>query len=99
MASEILGRTECPIKCGHTAAHVKRKTDKQTGTAYPYIHCRGCGCQLHIKNAEQAGYLAQLTRPEKLDAPEVRQSEPAQPIVPPLPKETAQQVAKTWGLI
>lgn len=70
MASKTLGRIQCPI-CPHNAAHVKVKTDKTTGTAYPYIHCAGCGCQLHTKNEEQAGYLLGKTRPEKLDTPAV----------------------------
>lgn len=68
MASDILGRTPCPIGCGHTAAHVKIKTDKTT-EAFPYIHCRGCGIQLHTKNKEQAAYLLKNTRAEALDTP------------------------------
>lgn len=82
MASEILGRTECPIRCGHTSAHVKRKTDKVGGKAYPYIHCRGCGCQMHIKNEEQENYLKAITRPEKLDIPPT----------PPAPEKNAPEV-------
>lgn len=68
MASKILGRTECPFKCGNSAAYVKLKTDKTT-TAYPYVHCRGCGAQAHAKNDEQAAHLLKITRPEKLDMP------------------------------
>ena len=68
MASKILGRTECPLKCGNSPAYVKLKTDKAT-TAYPYMHCRGCGCQIHTKNEEQAEFLLAITRPEKLDMP------------------------------
>ena len=68
MASQILGRTACPISCGHDAAHVKIKTDKAT-KAHPYVHCRGCGCQLHTKTDEQAAHLLKRTRPEALDAP------------------------------
>lgn len=89
MASEILGRTECPIRCGHTAAHVKRKTDKQNGKAYPYIHCRGCGCQMHIKNEEQENHLKAITRHEKLDippqAPEPEKKAVAVPEIKPEP--------------
>jgi hypothetical protein len=67
MASKSLGRAECPIRCGFSAAHVKVKTDKAEGkTAYPYIHCPSCGCQLHTKNSEQAEYLLKITRPEKI---------------------------------
>lgn len=68
MVSKVLGRTPCPIGCGHTAAHVKLKTDKPTA-AYPYVHCRGCGIQINCRNDEQAGYLLAITRPEALDAP------------------------------
>jgi len=68
MASKILGRTPCPIGCGHSAAHVKIKTDKAT-EAYPYVHCRGCGAQLHTKNEEQARHLLAITRAEALDTP------------------------------
>jgi hypothetical protein len=67
MTSKILGRTTCPIRCGHEAAHVKIKTDKASGTAFPYVHCRACGWQGHTKNEEQAGHLLAITRPEKLD--------------------------------
>lgn len=68
MVSKVLGRTPCPIGCGHTAAHVKLKTDKPTA-AYPYVHCRGCGIQINCRNEEQASYLLAITRPEVLDAP------------------------------
>ncbi len=84
MASTTLGRTECPLRCGHTAAHVKLKTDKPT-TAYPYVHCRGCGCQLHTKNEEQGKALLAITRPEALDAA----PEPvADTVAPPTPTAT-----------
>lgn len=66
MASKTLGRITCPIGCGHTAAQVKLKTDKGADkTAYPYVHCAGCGVQLHTRNEEQAGHLLRTTRPEK----------------------------------
>lgn len=95
MASEILGRTECPIKCGHTAAHVKRKTDKTTGKAYPYIHCRGCGCQMHIKNEEQEAHLKAITRPEKLDeAPKAQEPEKNAPEVPQIKQAPEQKPAQ-----
>jgi len=90
MASKTLGRTACPITCGHDAAHVKIKTDKAT-TAYPYVHCRNCGAQLHTKTEEQAAYLLKQTRPEALDVPAALPTptpspvEPAPPPVPPAP--------------
>lgn len=83
MASTILGRTDCPIGCADPIAHVKIKTDKAT-EAFPYIHCRGCGCQLHTKNQEQAAYLLAKTAPAKLDGPApVAVAPPAAP--PPAP--------------
>lgn len=65
MASMTLGRVACPIGCGHNAAQVKIKTDKASGTAHPYVHCAGCGLQLHTRNEEQAGHLRKMMRPEK----------------------------------
>lgn len=65
MASKTLGRIACPIGCGHTAAQVKIKTDKASGTAHPYVHCAGCGIQLHTRNEEQATHLLRSTRAEK----------------------------------
>lgn len=91
MASEILGRTECPIRCGHMAAHVKRKTDKQSGKAYPYVHCRGCGCQMHIKNEEQEAYLSAITRPEKLALPQPPAQEENAPQMPEIKPEQLKQ--------
>lgn len=96
MASKVLGRTSCPVQCGHDAAHVKLKTDKVSGTAYPYIHCRNCGTQLHTKNDEQASYLLKITRPEKIDAPSPETAppvneQPAQAASVPEKVETAQK--------
>jgi hypothetical protein len=73
MASKTLGRVVCPVKCGHEAAQVKLKTDKEAGkTAFPYVHCSGCGIQLHARNQEQAEHLLRTTRPEKgVEAPVV----------------------------
>lgn len=69
MASKTLGRVACPVGCGHEAAQVKLKTDKPDDkTAYPYIHCAGCGIQLHTRNRAQAEHLARMTRPEKAPA-------------------------------
>ncbi|MET2990772.1 hypothetical protein [Herbaspirillum seropedicae] len=69
MASKILGRTACPC-CDHDAAHVKLKTDKAEGqTAYPYVHCRDCGIQMHTRTQHQAEHLLKRTRAEKLDQP------------------------------
>lgn len=68
MASKIIGRCSCLLKCGHEAAHVKLKTDKAAGaTAWPYMYCPGCGVMVHTKNREQAAHLAALTRPEKTE--------------------------------
>lgn len=80
MASNTLGRVVCPIGCGHNAAQVKIKTDKASGTAYPYVHCAGCGIQLHTRNEEQARYLLANTRKEKGVDPV-----PATPAAPPSP--------------
>ncbi len=72
MASKILGRTVCPIRCGHDAAHVKIKTDKEAGkTAYPYVYCPACTYMGHTKTEAQAKALAAITRPEKIDASHV----------------------------
>lgn len=66
MASKTLGRVACPIGCGHTAAQVKLKTDKGADkTAYPYVHCAGCGVQLHTRSEDQAKHLLAVTRAEK----------------------------------
>jgi hypothetical protein len=100
MASEILGRTPCPIKCGHDAAHVKRKTDKSTGRAYAYVHCRGCGCQLHAKNEEQENALLAITRKEALDIPAAPAPAPAatpKPAPIPAPTPAAPAAAKLAG--
>jgi hypothetical protein len=79
MASKTLGRITCPIGCGHTAAQVKLKTDKEEGkAAYPYVHCAGCGIQLHTRNEEQANHLLRSTRPEK--AQEAPKPAPVTPI-------------------
>lgn len=68
MASKMLGRTPCLLKCGHEAAHVKIKTDKEPGkAAFPYVYCPGCGSMCHTKTDEQAAALARLTRAEKTD--------------------------------
>lgn len=98
MASKTLGRTSCPLACGHTAAHVKIKTDKPT-EAFPYIHCRGCGAQLHTKNQEQARYLLANTRPEALDAPQPDPAPvPADPPAPPAPPAPAPPPAAKRGI-
>lgn len=95
MASKTLGRVACPIGCGHQAAQVKVKTDKTSGTAYPYIHCAGCGVQLHTRNDEQRDHLLKITRPEKgadpapsdeKRPPGVEQAPAATP-APPAPKK------------
>lgn len=69
MASKLLGRCACPL-CADDKAHVKLKTDKAEGqTAYPYIHCRECGLQVHTKNRHQAELLLGKTRPENIPTP------------------------------
>lgn len=66
MASNLLGRSRCPF-CDDEKAHVKIKTDKGEGKdAYPYLHCRECGCQLHAKNRHQAELLLKKTRAENI---------------------------------
>ncbi|WP_079214975.1 hypothetical protein [Herbaspirillum robiniae] len=92
MASKVLGRTACPL-CAYDAAHVKLKTDKAEGqAAFPYVHCRDCGTQLHTKNEHQAELLLKKTRAEKLDVPaaapagqpiELAPADPAPAAVPP----------------
>jgi len=95
MASKLLGRTVCPLKCGHEAAFVKVKTDKEAGkTAYPYVHCPGhnCGVQLHTRSEGQARSLLAITRPEAgvPDAPAAPPSHEPAPVdtsAPPPPKK------------
>ena len=96
MASNTIGRTDCPVKCGHTAAFVKLKTDKEAGkTAYPYVHCAGCGVQLHTRSQAQAEHLLAITRGEKgaeaaQDAqkrPPSGEQSPADTETPPPPKK------------
>lgn len=67
MASKIIGRTCCPFQCGHDAAHVKIKTDKEPGkaAALPYVYCPGCGMMAHARTERQAHALAAISRPEK----------------------------------
>jgi hypothetical protein len=100
MASKTLGRVTCPVGCSHTAAQVKIKTDKGEKTAYPYVHCAGCGVQLHTRSEEQARHLLAMTRPEKgaadvpaaPPAPEPAPDVPApnkQPETPPAPVKRA----------
>lgn len=90
MASNLLGRSRCPF-CDDEKAHVKIKTDKGEGKdAYPYLHCRECGCQLHAKNRHQAELLLKKTRAENIPAPApVPDPEPAPAPVPaPAPART-----------
>jgi len=95
MASKTLGRVICPIGCGHQAAQVKIKTDKASGTAYPYVHCAGCGMQAHTRNEEQARHLLAITRKEKgadaaPDAPAAPPGDEPAPVdtsAPPPPKK------------
>lgn len=94
MASKILGRIACPISCGHDAAHVKIKTDKAT-TAHPYVHCRGCGCQLHTKTQEQAEHLLKRTRPEVLDTPAAPPTPTPSHVEAPAPTPAAPTPAPT----
>jgi hypothetical protein len=91
MASKTLGRIVCPIGCGHEAAQVKLKTDKEEGkTAYPYVHCAGCGIQLHTRNEEQAGHLLRSTRAEKgVDAPPAGGEPPSDDPQPAAPEKRA----------
>jgi hypothetical protein len=93
MASITLGRVVCPIGCGHTAAQVKLKTDKGDKTAYPYVHCAGCGIQMHTRNQQQGEFLLKSARPEKGAAPEPIKTTPEAPErveatpIPPEPKK------------
>lgn len=98
MASKTLGRTNCPVNCGHTAAFVKLKTDKGEGkAAYPYVHCAGCGVQLHTRSEEQARHLLAITRgekgadpaPEPQKRPPGDEQSPAGSDAPPAPKKPA----------
>ena len=94
MASKTLGRVPCPIRCGHDAAQVKIKTDKGEKAAHPYVHCAGCGVQLHTRSAGQAEYLMGITRPEVGVAPQAAQDAPkAAPATPA--KAAAQSPALT----
>jgi len=92
MASVTLGRVPCPIQCGHTAAQVKLKTDKgEEKTAYPYVHCAGCGLQMHTRNKSQGEYLLAITRtegaPKAAEAPPSDERTPVDTSAPPVPKK------------
>jgi len=90
MASKTLGRIACPINCGHTAAQVKLKTDKGEGkTAHPYVHCAGCGVQLHTRSQEQAEHVLRNTRPEKGASAPPAPDTPAPQENPPEPTKNA----------
>ncbi|WP_373987014.1 hypothetical protein [Duganella sp. BuS-21] len=105
MASKLLGRVPCPVKCGHDAAFVKIKTDKEGGkAAYPYVHCPGhnCGIQLHTRTQEQAQHLLAMTRPEK-GAPDVPAAPPGdekpEPVLAPAQTEKSPPMpVKSAGL-
>lgn len=93
MASVTLGRVACPVSCGHTAAQVKLKTDKGEKTAYPYVHCAGCGVQLHTRSTTQAEHLLAITRKEGAPAAAVAPPSDERGAVdtnpPPAPKKPA----------
>jgi hypothetical protein len=99
MASKTLGRVACPISCGHNAAQVKIKTDKGEKAAYPYVHCAGCGVQLHTRSEDQAAHLLGLTRAENgapalLAAPPAAER-PAEVLAPAAKQETPPAPAKS----
>jgi hypothetical protein len=100
MASITLGRIACPVGCGHEAAQVKLKTDKEAGkTAFPYVHCAGCGIQLHTKNEEQAALLLKITRKEKvIDLPAAPEGGAKAPPVVAAPEVTPKPPAPAGGL-
>lgn len=96
MASKTLGRVACPVGCGHEAAQVKLKTDKEAGKqAYAYVHCAGCGVQLHTRSDEQARHLLRMTRAEKgaEDAPEPAKAQEA----PQVPARVAAPAGGLFG--
>lgn len=103
MASKLLGRCTCPV-CDDDKAHVKIKTDKGEGVeAYPYMHCRECGLQMHTKNRQQAELLLKKTRPEKGAEPEPNTppvSEAGTPAGPaqakPAPAVSSGGLSRSW---
>ena len=82
MASELLGRCECP-ECGFGAAHVKIKTDKEG--ANPYRHCPDCGAQYFPRNKIQADHLRARVRGSTITKPDT----PAEKVPNPAPKKEA----------
>lgn len=62
MASQIIGRADCP-ECKFGAAHVK-KSEK-----CHYRYCPECGAQYHAKTPRQVADLLAKTRPEKHPQP------------------------------
>lgn len=104
MASKILGRVPCPVGCGHNAAAVKLKTDKEAGkAAYPYVHCAGCGVQMHTRSEDQARHLLAMTRAEKgAEAPPKAESAPPgadpAPVDNPAPQAPKKATAGLFGL-
>ena len=94
MASQIIGRTDCP-ECGFKSAHVKR-SDK---CAYRY--CPECGSQYMATGAEREAALLAKTRLNALPVagPSVPPAPkpvviPADPATPPTPTPPAAPVAK-----
>jgi ssDNA-binding Zn-finger/Zn-ribbon topoisomerase 1 len=94
MASELIGRTDCP-ECGEKNAHVKR-SEKTT-----YRFCPECGAQYFPKNERQRQDLAKKTRltnpaaapapaPEPAPAPGPHNTAPAAPA--PMP-------ARSWATL
>jgi hypothetical protein len=82
MASDSLGRTDCP-ECGFNAAHVKRKNEEGKRA---YRHCPGCGAQYFPRSADQEKALLEKVRPSKLDSPTVEVNT-AVDLARPLPKQ------------
>ena len=62
MASQIIGRTDCP-ECKFGAAHVK-KSEK-----CHYRYCPECAAQYHARTPRQVADLLAKMRPEKRPQP------------------------------
>lgn len=77
MASELLGRAECP-ECGHKSAHVK-ESPKEV-----YRYCPECGATYHAgkRGTQRGDKLLEKVRPELHARPAPAEAKPEAEALP-----------------